>query len=56
MPRWASRAEGFATVMEELAKNAGPLDDSPRSRGLVLISISLIRWELTGSAGPLDSR
>jgi hypothetical protein len=37
---WDSRAEGFATGMEELAMGAGLLDDSPRSRELVYIMVA----------------
>jgi hypothetical protein len=37
---WASRAEGFATAMEELAMGAGLFDDSPRSRELVYIMVA----------------
>lgn len=37
---WDSRAEGFATAMEELAMGAGLLDDSPRSRELVYIMVA----------------
>lgn len=34
---WDSRSEGLATAMEEMMASAGLLDDSPRSRELVLI-------------------
>ncbi|MFI4943886.1 MAG: DUF885 family protein [Burkholderiales bacterium] len=37
---WASRAEGFATGMEELAMGAGLFDDSPRSRELVYVMVA----------------
>jgi Bacterial protein of unknown function (DUF885) len=37
---WDSRAEGFATAMEELAMGAGLFDDSPRSRELVYIMVA----------------
>ena len=37
---WDSRAEGFATGMEELAMGAGLFDDSPRSRELVYIMVA----------------
>ena len=37
---WDSRAEGFATAMEELAMGAGLFDDSPRSRELVYLMVA----------------
>ena len=37
---WDSRAEGFATAMEELAMGAGLFADSPRSRELVYIMVA----------------
>jgi len=37
---WDSRAEGFATAMEELAMGAGLFEDSPRSRELVYIMVA----------------
>jgi hypothetical protein len=37
---WDSRAEGLATGMEEWMMTAGLLDDSPRSRELVLVMIA----------------
>lgn len=37
---WASRAEGFATAMEELMTSAGLVDGSPRSRELTYVLIA----------------
>lgn len=37
---WVSRAEGFATAMEELALGAGLFDDSPRSHELVYVMVA----------------
>ncbi|MGE3372772.1 MAG: DUF885 family protein [Vicinamibacteria bacterium] len=37
---WDSRAEGFATAMEELMLGAGLFDDNPRARELVYVMVA----------------